>query len=66
VLAFLMEKREQFIRTEDDVVQILGLPLLVGLPEVKSRQPRTSGNRPLAKSGSNPQEVHMESLQDKV
>ena len=65
-LALLMEKREQFIRTEDDVVNILGLPLLVGLPEVKSREPGAVGNRPLAKHGSKRHEVHMESLQDKV
>jgi len=33
-LALLLERREQFIRNEEDVVRILDLPLLIGLPEV--------------------------------
>jgi polysaccharide chain length determinant protein (PEP-CTERM system associated) len=33
-LAFLIERREDFIRTEEDVVHVLGLPVLVGIPEV--------------------------------
>ena len=36
-LVFVMERREDFIRTDEDVVRILGLPVLVGIPEVKPR-----------------------------
>lgn len=34
LLAFIREKKEQFIRNEDDVLQTLRLPLLVSIPEV--------------------------------
>lgn len=37
-LALIFEMREKFIRTEEDVVHILALPVLVGLPEMKPQQ----------------------------
>jgi uncharacterized protein involved in exopolysaccharide biosynthesis len=39
-LALLIEYRENFIRTEDDVVRILALPVLISIPELK----RQAGN----------------------
>ncbi len=33
-LALIIERQEDFIRTEEDVIRVLGLPVLVGLPEV--------------------------------
>ena len=54
-LALFFERREQFIRSADDVVQILNLPLLVAIPDVsaaralaekeKTLQRRQSGRR---------------------
>ncbi|SRR6266568_792338 len=37
LLAYGIERRENFIRTEYDVVQLLGLAVLVGIPEVEQR-----------------------------
>ena len=55
VLALLFEKREQYIRSADDVIHILNLPLLVAVPDViaararaekeKTSQRRQSGSR---------------------
>jgi polysaccharide chain length determinant protein (PEP-CTERM system associated) len=36
-LVFMIERREDFIRTDEDVVRVLGLPVLIGIPEVKRR-----------------------------
>ncbi|MDR3763326.1 MAG: lipopolysaccharide biosynthesis protein [Acidobacteriota bacterium] len=36
LLAFLKERREQYLRNEVDVLRVLQLPLLVGIPELPS------------------------------
>lgn len=41
-LVWLIERREDFIRTEEDVVTVLGLPVLVGLPDVNLIHANTS------------------------
>jgi polysaccharide chain length determinant protein (PEP-CTERM system associated) len=43
-LAMVIERRENFIRTEEDVVKILGLAVLIALPEVETT--RISHNAP--------------------
>jgi len=65
LLAILMERRENFIRTEEDVVNILGLPLLVGIPEVKLEK-RSARSGPVAVGA--PKRLHETagSLQAKV
>jgi capsular polysaccharide biosynthesis protein len=47
-LALLIEYRENFIRTEDDVVRILALPVLISIPELK-RQTGNIDSLPLAR-----------------
>ena len=43
-IALLLEKREHFIRTEEDVLQILGLPLLVGVPVIQPPEAKVVSN----------------------
>jgi len=45
-LALLIERRENFIRTEDDVIRILRLPVLVGLPEVSMKENENTASVP--------------------
>jgi polysaccharide chain length determinant protein (PEP-CTERM system associated) len=49
-LALLIERREDFIRTEDDVVRILALPVLVGLPDITPKRPANPAPNRLARS----------------
>ncbi len=45
ILAFFKERREQYLRNEADVLRVLELPLLVGIPELPpvASEPRESG-----------------------
>ncbi len=46
-LALLIERQEDFIRTEEDVVRVLALPVLVGLPEMTpGRVEKTAATAP--------------------
>lgn len=45
-LALIFERRENFIRTEDDVMHFLALPVLVGLPELKLKRGKQCVNPP--------------------
>jgi polysaccharide chain length determinant protein (PEP-CTERM system associated) len=47
-LAMVVERRENFIRNEDDVVKILGLAVLIALPEVESKRKAHNAPIPLA------------------
>jgi polysaccharide chain length determinant protein (PEP-CTERM system associated) len=49
--ALLIERRENFIRTEDDVVQILELPVLSSIPELKLEQTKNTAFLPRARPG---------------
>jgi polysaccharide chain length determinant protein (PEP-CTERM system associated) len=46
-MALLLERRENFLRTEDDVVKILALPVLISIPEVKPAKNIASLPRPI-------------------
>ena len=49
-LALLIERRENFIRTEDDVVKILALPVLISIPELKLERTMSDASLPLVRS----------------
>jgi uncharacterized protein involved in exopolysaccharide biosynthesis len=49
--ALLIERRENFIRTEDDVVQILELPVLISIPELKLERTKNTAFLPRVRPG---------------
>jgi polysaccharide chain length determinant protein (PEP-CTERM system associated) len=46
-LVFFIERRENFVRTEEDVVRLLGLAVLIALPEVSTALPGNNSATPL-------------------
>ncbi len=49
-LTYAMERRENFIRTEEDVVKVLGLAVLVGIPEVEPADHEKTSSIPFVSS----------------
>lgn len=50
IFALLIERRENFIRTEDDVLRILAMPVLISIPELKPERTRNTASLPLIRS----------------
>jgi polysaccharide chain length determinant protein (PEP-CTERM system associated) len=63
-MVLFIEHRENFIRTEEDVVRVLGLAVLISLPEVDTAQQGHSAVPPLL--GRNKHELAGERQQAKV
>jgi len=55
ILALLIEHRENFIRTEDDVVRFLSLPVLISIPELKPERAKNAAFPPRIRSNSHGQ-----------
>lgn len=49
-LTYAIERRENFIRTEEDVVKVLGLAVLVGIPEVEPAAHEKTSSVPFVSS----------------